>query len=961
VIVPFSLERRATDAPPLPVYAVLLPESMADGAAVIRVWTATGRTAEPTAYATAAGTLLVLSGEGRPPAVAEVPPGTVRLRRIWPDLYIPADGDLTPALLEDEAADLVRGRGLVFLPPDRVLEFRPASPLPVSALVAGPAVVRRGWSAFPEPPPPPPPLPPPASGSEGDAALAELFGGKAVPPSLASLSASLASAGKGVAERPPAPPEPSAGLLGRAGAAAAFGVGRALVWLGSLPGMSSVGRAGAGMVARAVQAMPSLASAFLEKQELALRELLRRFREGDVEEALKRAIPMGGADRPDAPTGPAEVYTGTELPRQDPGWSLRKALGGEWVPASIWYGGYDVQAELAKEYRRAADAAAAAGDFRRAAYIAGRLLRDWHAAANFLHRGGLFRDAAAVRLEVLKDKRGAAVEFAEAGDTAVAVALYRELGDHVAAGDLLARTGDPDAAEREYIAAAELLAVQGRRLAAARLLRGKAGRADLADAQLRAGWALRPAGESVPCGLELIGLMRESGDGPGLLAFATEAADAPDSDLFNALAETADSAAFPEDRRGAFREELRDAALLGIAEVLRRCADRDGNGSRGADASAVMGGCRAWSAGQVADAARALAGPRPPARTQGWRSVEWKAHTLGAGTVTAAIRASESHDVFALFSDGRIVCRGRGGDRFPVRGARGDGTPVVGMAASAGGWDVLVAARGSETVGGRWESYLRNSDGSFRQAAEFAGPARGLPPLSPTLAAVGHARCFLVAEPAESAEPAGPDVGWVGTAYIDAPASGPRRVLVVDSCTWSTVAEFVASGRCVAVALGGPAAGPTLLWDEEGVRTLDGRWKERPGRVAAPWDPEPDGPAMSVLPLSPTEAELAGVSRGRFAWAGLEVSAERVRFAVSRFHVADRPFRAAASISRRIAAGVTDDTLHVFEAGRDGLKTILCAPLPAPGPVALFGTAGSVEGELCLVTADGRMFTGRIH
>ena len=53
-----------------------------------------------------------------------------------------------------------------------------------------------------------------------------------------------------------------------------------------------------------------------------------------------------------------------------------------------------MQRELAAEYRKAAEQAIRRGDYRRAAFIYGKLLRDYRTAANVLMQGGLHHDAA---------------------------------------------------------------------------------------------------------------------------------------------------------------------------------------------------------------------------------------------------------------------------------------------------------------------------------------------------------------------------------------------------------------------------------------------------------------------------------------------------------------------------------------------------------------------------------------
>ena len=72
-------------------------------------------------------------------------PGTVRLRSLAENLFLPIDADLVPALLDDEAEGLTRLRGLVVLPGGRILSFDPAAPLAPSALLTGTARPQRDW------------------------------------------------------------------------------------------------------------------------------------------------------------------------------------------------------------------------------------------------------------------------------------------------------------------------------------------------------------------------------------------------------------------------------------------------------------------------------------------------------------------------------------------------------------------------------------------------------------------------------------------------------------------------------------------------------------------------------------------------------------------------------------------------------------------------------------------------
>src|SRR5205814_1741818 len=104
----------------------------------------------------------------------------------------------------------------------------------------------------------------------------------------------------------------------------------------------------------------------------ALRELLRLFRSGDIEKALRRAIPKGDED-----SHRGRKRGGVRLPWHNLNYSLGNILGGSGGgPADLWTGHDDIVEQIFREYRRAAEEASNRGDFRRAAFIYGKLLAD---------------------------------------------------------------------------------------------------------------------------------------------------------------------------------------------------------------------------------------------------------------------------------------------------------------------------------------------------------------------------------------------------------------------------------------------------------------------------------------------------------------------------------------------------------------------------------------------------------
>lgn len=573
--IPFRLRHRSK---PTPVVAVWL--ASADPRHVALLCARVGET-WPEAFALADGFLVVTND---PPPTGL--PRAVRLRRLAPNLYLPADADLVPALHPAEAADLTRSQGLVFLP-DMTLAFDPGKPLAVTDLVAPAAVRRDAWQPFPPRP------------ARADRLCAISYDGPTEPeaileqgrPSGAGGHSAGGSSDTSGAEAGGVRP-PDAPLLQRVAGRAAAGLGGFLTWLGGMLRWQGLAKAGADLIRRAVERVPRLTERILGRQEATLRELLRRFRAGDVEDALLHAPSAVN----DGQSG--RVDTGWTLRRRDPRYSLPALLGGG--PRSIWLGGGNVWGLLAAEYRRVAKDAADRGDFRRAAYIYGVLLRNLRLAADTLAAGGLHRDAAVLYRDRLHDPRAAAAAFERAGDFDEALRLYRQTDQFERAGDLLRRLGDEPAAIEMFVAAADRLARSSARLAAGDLLCARAGRPDLGLTFYQSGWESPPP-TSVPCGERLLdhhvgaedwaAVWRLLDDAAHRLAPPARPADA--GRLFAAVARAADRR-LPEE----ISAELRDRARLSLAVHLRTPGER----RRGA-VSELYGRADVWPAAVVRDAA----------------------------------------------------------------------------------------------------------------------------------------------------------------------------------------------------------------------------------------------------------------------------------------------------------------------------------------------------------------------
>ena len=701
--VPLRLRRQSRAAPAAALY---VPSR--DAAELLSICAALTLDPSGRVFAVAGGFVLAL-----PQPFVGCAVGAIRLKELSAGLYLPADGELVPALLEDEAAGVVRDRGLLFLQGGRVLTFDRGAAVDMSALLEVRARPRRGWSSLPEPNGPaerlthielerpdpdpeeiyreirkamnrPDPRSAPSAAEDGQADAtpgdigvtgddgdlerdAREAGGAGAseparprPRNFRELAAAMRDWARGLrharAKRDGGPPEQK-----NAGRAEEERRARA-------PGEASHGPGSlAGAVGGILHPFGEAIFAFREKLEWdwvdhssLLRKLVREFKEGDKSLALQRAIPIirpGDGSTNQIPVRAnwlpwrRAVYSLAEL--------LRRPSRGEAIP--IRMARDQVIRELSEEYRKAAEQAIREGDFRRAAYIYGVLLQDDRMAASALGRAGLHHDAAVIYANKLNDRAAAAQAFEAAGEFDRALELYKQLGQHERAGDLLRRLGEEEAAIAEYLAAANELATRSvNHLGAGRLLLEKAQRADLAIEQFRTGWLKRPAGNSTQCGLELARLYAGSGEIDRFRAVLDEADalfDSPgypfDSHFYSEIVGMAAEPALE-----AIAEEVRDRALQATARSLRR--GLESRRAAGTMVSKWLGRSKVWPAALLSDADFAVAAaakqPRQQSRSSSRREeLEVSSLQVGRGSVTAACQASVSGEIFLGFEEG-LIC-----------------------------------------------------------------------------------------------------------------------------------------------------------------------------------------------------------------------------------------------------------------------------------------------------------------
>jgi tetratricopeptide (TPR) repeat protein len=860
-------------------------------------------------------------------------PGAIRLRGLADNLLVPADAELVPALHDDEARGLVRARGLVFLPGGRVLAFAPQERLPLSAMIQLGGLRRRAWQSFPEPMP-----------------LPDRIRQFALVVPHPPADEILEEGGADIGTEDPRPDDSSlpSKVLGHGGVLA----GKGMMGLGKLFGSKKLADYGANLIKKSLAMAPRVSEAVFGRQEAALRALLREFREGSLERALRRALPMGGVrDRGSVPSG------GFRLPFHNLIYSLRNILGSSSGPAQVWLGGRDVQAELVAEYRKAAERAAAAGDYRRAAYIYGRLLADYRAAATVLQQGGLCHDAAVILLEKVGDVAAAARAYEAAGEVDRAVELYLQVHQHLQAGDVLRRAGEDEAALAEYqIVANEVVATRGDYHAAGELMLVRAARPDLAQGYFEKGWAQRPGKSDLPCALALAKLYAEREPPQRLLSLLDEAEpffappcnDVVAGRFFNEVARLAHHPNLTD-----ICDELRDRMLLALAGKLgQRVAVERRPGNVVSD---LLGQWGVWDAPVVSDAKfavhvatrRSSTPDVPGTTTAGIMEV-----TINRGRVTAAAFAAQAGHIFLGFESGEIWAF-RPAFSGVIRLPSSRPFPVLSLATDSGG-ELVVAL--DEPQPGAWAitSYAMVPEGGYqvRQHVDYAYAAAWLSPLvvEPSrqlLTGVwrGDQLGFLSSPllVACGALEAPPNQGEIDGALLLPSLAPPRQATAVllfgSNRIWY--------GEDLVICSGEYTPEPNYEWEAH-------TWYE--GDLG--WTPvTPEGSPLQGLPVAwlrcdHEHLELAALTaNGTVRWSSLQLQEGRLAVSASNGFVRAEGYLAATLVRPGLVAAVSRSHIDWLLAGGRGFTRWATTPAHIPLAVACFASAGT--SELIVVCRNG--------
>ncbi|HEV3449124.1 MAG TPA: hypothetical protein VG099_31095 [Gemmataceae bacterium] len=898
--VAFELQRR-THAEPATAL-LFLSNNVED---LLRLCARLGQDPLPAVYPVADGFLVQFA---RP--VTEPVAEALELRNLASHLLVPVDADLVPALLEDEAAALVSRRGLVFLPGGRVLEFNPREPMPPAALVTVKRVTRSNWNALPDAPELPERI--------VQITLAE-------PPERADEILQEGGADIGTEDPRPANSTFVSKVLGKA----AVRFGKGLAGLGSALHLSALARLGANLIGKGLNMAPRLSESLLGKQEAALRYLLQRLRAGDIDWALRHAVPLSEA----RPRG-AVPHGGAQLPTHHPFYSLRNILAGS--GAALWFSSADAYHDLEREYRNLATEAARAGDYRRAAYIYGKLLKDFRAAAAILAQGGLHHDAATLYLQRVGDTLAAAREYEAAGAFDEALSLYRRRGEHVEAAELLRRMGEEDLASAEFQVAATKLAQSGHGdFQAGELLSTRAQRPDLALPYYLAGWRRRLQENSVLCAIRLIEFYADRGETEKVLEVMREGEafllppgnDSAAADFFHELSLVA---VWPQ--LSALRDDLRDRALLGIATKARQQAHA---GMRAAEiATKMFRAAPAWPPATVSDAQYAVQAA-VERRQSNPASAPLTTTTIQGRipVVTAVTWAAAGGCLFLGFESGEVFCYRLLNGEIGLLSETD--LPVNSLATDQNG-DYLVAFRSDCAVHGIITSYKRTT-GGFRQAEQADFKIEQDSWLCSHLA--GHQELFAGF--------------WNGGEFqlLD------RRTLTTEALL--QVSESPSFGFHAAVILHTPPELTVLGFSGSTVANCRAypapevrQFKILGWSPSTPEKSQLATPVIDCRPIGPDEWELTGVNEDGVVYRSALAFHKGALLKITTHTAAEAKAYLAVAFTRPGAlAAVTPRGIHWMQVSSKGLRLRKVSDVSLPSAIACFAH----HGELIIVCTEGKV------
>lgn len=295
----------------------------------------------------------------------------------------------------------------------------------------------------------------------------------------------------------------------------------------------------------------------------ALAELLALL-DTDPERGLRHALPLWG------PPARGAAPPGAGLPERDIDFAFGKLSAAE--PTDDWRVDAETTERLRASYRALAMREQRLGRHRRAAYVFAHLLGDFHAAAAVLAAGGHHREAARLYRDQLAQPVEAARCLRRGGLLLEAAELFTAAGEHEAAGDVHAELQARDRAFAAYGRAIASAVEAGDPLRGARIAEEKLLDPDAALAVLAEGWASSRAGA---CGLALFALLGRLGRHADATRLIDEVASLPSAPRIAAVEVLAEAVGTYLDP--AVRARLADATRV----VAGGCLPRASRAERG--------------------------------------------------------------------------------------------------------------------------------------------------------------------------------------------------------------------------------------------------------------------------------------------------------------------------------------------------------------------------------------------
>lgn len=155
--------------------------------------------------------------------------------------------------------------------------------------------------------------------------------------------------------------------------------------------------------------------------------------------------------------------------------------------------------QLQAQYQQTAQELVRQREYKKAAFIYMKLLKDYHAAAQTLEAGGFYQEAGTIYLKYCENKSKAAACFEKGNLVAQAIELYEEMLQHEKAGDLYSLLHQTVAAQRCYQKVADGYTQNNQYIKASLVYKNKMNNQEASQQLLLKGWQLNRDASNCLC------------------------------------------------------------------------------------------------------------------------------------------------------------------------------------------------------------------------------------------------------------------------------------------------------------------------------------------------------------------------------------------------------------------------------------------------------------------------------